>query len=178
MVEHVLFLRHFETGLNAEKRICGRSLEVPILTSTPISCETAVDHIVCSTAVRCRQTLDVFLQRYPVADIRFDPDAVERNMGVMEGELRARMVEAYPAMFCNNKFRVFQTPPGGESFEVFYDRVKWFWKRICLESDGTVLICAHNQFLKMLYFVIHKQAVQEDMWRMLSFPHGVVEKVF
>ena len=37
MAEHILFLRHLETQLNAEKRISGRSPDIPILESREFS---------------------------------------------------------------------------------------------------------------------------------------------
>ena len=65
MIEHVLFLRHFATQQNVEKQISGRSLDIPILGSCEITSNYSVDHVLCSPAIRCRQTLGVFLENHP-----------------------------------------------------------------------------------------------------------------
>lgn len=177
MVEHVLFLRHFETQLNAEKRISGRSLSTPILESREIICDFHVDSVLCSPAVRCQQTLEVFLQNQSTEDIHYMTELTERHMGIMEGCLRSDMVKKYPALFDGGKFRLFETPPGGESFEAFCKRVQTCWEWCQATMDGTILICSHNQFLKMLFFIIHDLPISEVRWKNINFPTGIIEKV-
>lgn len=177
MVEHVLFLRHFETQLNAEERISGRSPDIPILESREILCDFHVDSALCSPAVRCRQTLEAFLQKRSVQSIHYVPELAERHMGIMEGCLRSDMEETYPDLFDSGKFRLFETPPGGESFEAFQTRVRTFWEKYQKTLGGTLLICSHNQFLKMMYLIIHDLPVTEVQWKRINFPNGTIEKV-
>lgn len=178
MVEHVLFLRHAKTRYNKEKRISGRSFDLPIMEAGEIRCDIPIDSVLCSPAVRCRQTLDIFLQHHPVEYVCFDENLLERSMGIMEGQPRCEMMEAYPHLFQNEKFRLHETPPLGESFRAFYDRVVKLWEHVCKTYTGTVLICAHNQVLKMLYFVIQGVLPTESEWQELSFSTGKVEQLF
>lgn len=177
MVEQVLFLRHLETPFNKQNRILGRSLEVPISSPTEIVCDVPVHIALSSTALRCRQTMDCFLAKNTVAHLAFTPELVERGMGKMEGQPRAKMVSAYPELFHSNKFLLTQTPPEGESFQAFYERASNFWEGCHRSYDGTLLICSHNQFLKMLYFVIHDIPASQELWQEVRFPCGVVEKI-
>lgn len=177
MAQQVLFLRHSETQLNAEKRISGRSMDLPVLEIRDIPCDIPVDTVLSSPALRCRQTLEGFLKEQPVADIRYLPEMAERSMGFLEGHLRSDMAARYPDLFSGQKFRLFETPPGGESFADFQTRVRTFWETHRNATDGTLLICSHNQFLKMLYLTIHDLPITEARWKELSFPTGIVEKV-
>lgn len=178
MIDNVLILRHFETQLNTEKRICGRSLEEPVLIRPDIFCDVPVDIAFCSPAVRCVQTLDALRWHTQIPTIFYDAALVERDMGVMEGELRSDMIAAYPELFSDGKFRLFKMPPSGESFEAFYSRVRIFWKCVNEMYNGTLLVCSHNQFLKMLYIVVRDLPVTESEWKNLSFRHGIVERIY
>ena len=178
MVEHVLFLRHAKTRYNQEKRISGRSMELPIVETDEIVCDIPIDCVFCSPAVRCRQTLDLFLKQHTVEWVCFDQNLLERNMGIMEGELRCDMVEMYPHLFQKQKFRLHETPPMGESFRDFHERVVRFWEQVRDTYTGTVLVCAHNQVLKMLYFVIQGVLPTESEWFERSFSTGNVEQIF
>lgn len=178
VVEHVLFLRHAKTRHNQEKRISGRSMELPIAEAGEIVCDIPIDCVLCSPAVRCRQTLDIFLQRHPVEQVCFDENLLERGMGIMEGKLRCDMVQMYPELFQDQRFRLHETPPMGESFVDFHGRVVQFWEQVRAAHTGTVLICAHNQILKMLYFVIQGVLPTESEWTERSFSTGKVEQIF
>ena len=178
MIDHLLFLRHFETRLNTERRICGRSLNEPVWNSPDIICDVPVDIALCSTAVRCVQTLDALLRHTQIPVVFYDAALVERDMGVMEGELRSDMIAAYPELFSDGKFRLFKTPPSGESFEAFYNRIRTFWKCVNEMHNGTLLVCSHNQFLKMLYIVARDLPVTESEWKQISFRHGIVDRIY
>lgn len=177
MADHILFLRHFETKLNKEKRISGRSLEMTILEPQNIVGDFAVDHVICSPAVRCRQTLQAFLRDRQVEDVCYVPELVERDMGLLEGRLRSEMAKEYPLLFNDGKFCLFETPPQGESYKMFYDRVKECWEAHLKTQDGTILICSHNQFLKMLYLIILDIPVTEEHWERIYFQNGTVVKI-
>lgn len=178
VINHLLFLRHFETRLNAEKRICGRSLEEPALNSLDVLCDIPMDTAICSPAVRCVQTMDALLRNMQIPAVFYDAALVERGMGVMEGELRSDMIDAYPELFSDGKFRLFETPPSGETFEAFYTRVREFWERVNKTYNGTLLVCSHNQFLRMLYLIVQELPVTEVEWKSLSFQHGIVERIY
>lgn len=178
MVEHVLFLRHGQTRYLLEKRISGRSLEIPILEEKEIQCDIQIDCVLCSPALRCRQTLEPYLRSHPNVRVCFEQKLLERGMGVMEGQYRSDMAKAYPNLFHGSKFRLYETPPEGESFEDFHRRVMWLWQEICQTQTGTILICSHNQVLRMLSFVIGGTLPTQAQWEAKGFPVGVVMQIF
>ena len=136
-----------------------------------------MDVVLCSSAVRCRQTVNEFLKNQQAGSICYTWELEERHMGVLEGCLRSEMASQYPELFCKERFRLFETPPGGESFEAFRSRVRAFWDRYQDITEGTLLICSHNQFLKMLYLIIHDLPVTETQWKKINFPTGTIEKI-
>lgn len=178
MVEHILFLRHEQTLYLAEKRISGRSLEIPILEEKEIACDISVDCVLCSPALRCRQTLNLFLRGHRPGQVIFDHRLLERGMGTLEGQLRTDMAKCYPHLFHDLRFRLHETPPEGEAYEEFYCRALQLWEEIYQTKHGTVLICAHNQILKMLSFVIQGIEPTQSQWDERSFPVAVITTIF
>lgn len=58
MTKHIFFLRHFETKNNVNGILNGQSLEEPISAGHCIEKCFPFDIIYCSTALRCRQTVE------------------------------------------------------------------------------------------------------------------------
>lgn len=58
MIKHIFFLRHFETKNNVNGILNGQSLEEPIFAGHCIEKCFPFDIIYCSTALRCRQTVE------------------------------------------------------------------------------------------------------------------------
>ena len=178
MIKQVFVLRHFKTEHNISGKINGRSLNLPVLETFPIICDDQFDNIICSQAVRCKQTIDQYLIYHDTSEVLYTSEILERDMGIFEGQYRSEMKNKYPELFFENKFDVFATPPSGESYEVFYQRVVHFWKKYSCELDGSLLICSHNQFLKMLSFVISGKELTNKEWNSLSFPYGQIVRIF
>lgn len=174
MSNHILFLRHFRTSNNMQKLLNGRSEFIPISESNTISCNVHVNTAFCSSALRCRQTLGIFRRNNFVDKIYYTNYLLERDLGSMEGEDREEMAKTYTELFYESRMLVFSTPPGGETYNDFYERAKTFWLQYIRYSDGNVLICSHNQILKMLSFIISEEPVTEDAWRKRTFPFGEI----
>lgn len=176
MIKHIYFLRHFPTENNLTHVLNGRSLTTPIVNSTPIHCEDSINDIFCSSALRCRQTIECFSQS-TLSSITYTDLLLERDLGIFEGQPRNQMQTQYPTLFFNSKLIVFATTPKGETFSIFQNRIRTFWNICNNTSHGSVLICSHNQTLKMLYFEIKKSPLTIDTWNNLSFPHGKIIKI-
>ncbi|MFR5989764.1 MAG: histidine phosphatase family protein [Faecalibacterium prausnitzii] len=73
---------------------------------------------------------------------------------------------------------MFATPPKGESYDAFYQRVSRISQRLFELPYHTVLICSHNQFLKMLYFNINQLPVTSSGWNSLDYASGVITKIY
>ena len=170
--QQLFFLRHLPTQNNSHACINGRSADSPILEMRSIAGARDVDVVYCSPALRCRQTLECFIQANSVQTVYESNLLLERSMGLLEGQKRDAMAALYPDLFDRNKFRVFSTPPGGESFEGFMQRVRCFYTEHLAVASGDVLVCSHNQFLKALYFLVSNIPISEKRWKTLNFPFG------
>ena len=112
MTKHIFFLRHFETKNNVNGILNGQSLEEPISAGHCIEKCLPFDIIYCSTALRCRQTVE-WIEGHN--KIFFSEQLLERNLGLLEGHSRIEMQKQYPELFDKNRLNVFATPPEGES---------------------------------------------------------------
>lgn len=173
----ILFLRHFKTQSNLDNYLCGRSLLLPISESRDLSCSIPLDAAFCSSALRCRQTIEHVHFQNLASKIRYTDELLERNLGLMEGKPRDDMVQQFPNLFLDSKFRVFSTPPQGESFEDFKKRAQSFWNHYRSTYSGNILICSHNQMLKMLYFTILNKPISIATWNAKSFPYGTIVSI-
>jgi len=133
-----------------------------------------VDVVYCSSALRCRQTLECFFITNRAQAVIYSDALLERNMGKLEGQKRDVMAALYPELFDENMFCVFATPPEGESFLDFMQRARCFYSKYLENVSGDVLVCSHNQFLKALYFLVFEEQISEKQWKALTFPFGKV----
>lgn len=175
-MKHCFFLRHLETINNHNQLLNGSEMNIPILERHPIPCEIAIDIIFCSTALRCRQTTEIFLENHLVHSLFYSDLLLERDLGILQGKDRYAAAKEYPNIFQGSKLNVFATPPGGETYEHFFDRAVKAKNWINQNSDNTdnILICSHNQFLKMLLFLFKKSSVDGKKWNELTFPYGKI----
>ena len=152
--QHLFFLRHLQTEHNVNVCINGQSVGLPVLEIRSIIGARNVDTVYCSPALRCRQTMACFLKTNIVQTVVYSNMLLERDMGILEGEKRDIAAVHYPELFERKQFHIFKTPPSGESFSDFMQRVRDFYTNYLETASGDVLICSHNQFLKALYFTL------------------------
>lgn len=176
MLKQIYFLRHFQTENNINHLLNGHNINISIINGNPLHCESNIDLIFCSPALRCKQTIEFFVQDITPPIIYTDL-LLERDLGVMEGQSRTQMIKQYPTLFFNNKLVIYATPPQGESFDLFKNRATNFWNYCNSNNKETILICAHNQILKMLYFTLKTQEPTIVSWNSLSFPYGEIIKI-
>lgn len=173
MNKNFFLLRHLETSYNTSKLINGRSLTQPIKKEKNIVNSYYIDSIYCSDALRCRQTIDCYLKTNQAVPVHYSALLHERDMGIWEGKLKASVVSDAPELFINGNFKLFSTPPSGESYVNFKNRVYEFLRLIDNES-GNILICSHNQFLKMLLFTLNNTVITQEIWNSINFPYGKI----
>lgn len=170
----IYLLRHLKTGNNASGRISGQS-ETVILKGQKIIDENGVvpriQLVYTSPATRCLDTLKVAgVKGTPIQDVRL----LERNMGIFEGRIRNEIKAEYPEYFTFGKFDVFQTPPKGETFEEFYHRLYAFYDEKLTDKEENILVCGHNQALKMLKAIIQHREITRTYWNIQNFENGKV----
>lgn len=173
MSRHYFFLRHLKTSNNTLELINGRSLNQSIENEKYIINSQYIDSIYCSDALRCRQTIDCYLKNHKAVPIQYSELLYERDMGIWEGKLKSSIINNNPELFVNGKFKLFLTPPSGESYIDFKNRATEFLKSINKEN-GNILICSHNQFLKMLLFVLNNTTITQEIWNSVNFPYGEI----
>lgn len=173
MSKNYFFLRHLKTSNNTRQLINGRSLSQPIENERCITNSFYIDLIYCSDALRCRQTIDCYLKNHKSVPIQYTKLLYERDMGIWEGKLKSSLVSNNPDLFISEKFRLFSTPPSGESYIDFKNRATEFLKLMNKES-GNILICSHNQFLKILFLTLSNAVITQEIWNSINFPYGEI----
>lgn len=173
MSRNYFFLRHLKTSNNTRQLINGRSLTQSIENEKLIPNSYHIDLVYCSDALRCRQTIDCYFKTNPKVPVRYSKLLYERDMGIWEGKLKSFIVSNSPELFINGKFRLFSTPPSGESYVDFKNRATEFLQ-LMNKEDGNILICSHNQFLKMLLLTLSNTIITQEIWNTINFPYGEI----
>lgn len=173
----IYFLRHQETLNNRLGVISGQKDSPIIVSNISIEMINRVDVIYSSPSKRCLDTLQQVsgLEVSPVIDARL----VERNMGIFENYSRKDLCEEYGDFFleANGKirYRFELTPPKGESLSDFYNRLYSFCnENLFNHKEQNILICSHNQSMKMLYLILEDIQPNEEIWGKMSFPNGKI----
>ena len=168
-------IRHCATEDNASNLISGNS-DVPIIDRTvDISCYTKSDKIkvYSSPLKRCIQTGNILRGKIGFKRMQLDSRLKERNMGIFDGVDRKICIQKCADMFTSDgKFILEKTPPNGESFNEFYERVSQFWSDISIELENyDIIVISHNQTLKVLYSIVNGLDI-ESIWKKIYFRNG------
>lgn len=182
LMNNLYFLRHCRTENNIERVITGQ-MDIPILGNEEVEVNQYENQksllLLCSPLMRCKETANIFIQTTKIVpEIKFCDGLLERGMGDLEGLERRKAVSKYPDYFVNDKFIYSMTPPNGESYLHFSERADEFINNTLVESMkiGNVILCSHNQILKMIYFKI-KGIPIEEFWYKTGFINGKIYKI-
>lgn len=172
---HLYFMRHCATNFNQTNYISGAS-DVPIVChKIDISCYTHEKKvcIVSSPLTRCLETSQILSSQIQVSEIKKDERLQERDMGLLDGQIRSTAIKQFPQLFSvGGKFIPTLTPPSGESYNAFLGRVESAWVDILnMLNYSDVIIVSHNQTLKLLYSVIFDLDAK-SIWETINFENG------
>lgn len=181
MQNQLYALRHCKTSFNAQNIISGQ-------TDCPLIDYTVDDSIlekssgpnsyilITSSLSRCVETGEILRKQSNFCFSTYiDNRLIERNMGVLEGLSRYEASRKYPSYFCNEKFNDYMTPPMGESYVDFKLRVNSLISLIeQLLQNYNVILCSHNQTLRMLTALINDKQYTE----ISKYPNGTIIKIF
>lgn len=178
-------LRHCKTQNNIEKRISGQSDSLIIDYSVDISIlDQEVIYklglnVITSPAPRCLKTIDVIKQHIPgKITIQTDERLLERHMGLWEGKFKKSIMTHTAWETINEHINPYHTPPNGESISKCIKRIDEFLIDLEHNSLNTpIMICGHNQTLKLLKFQLFKLPNLIDFWKAESFENGKVERL-
>ena len=107
--------------------------------------------------ISLKMSISEFMASSPIIDKRL----LERNMGDFENQSLKELCQQYPHLFEERKdkiqFNFELTPPNGEAFSDLKNRVTSCCEEMILPKQNyNVLVCSHNQTLKMMYFVLQE----------------------
>jgi len=180
----IFLLRHLETNNNVKGLVSGRS-ESEIICNKLVGVEKIhlLHRVYSSPSERCRETIKLLFKQFGVVvETIFDDRLLERHMGVFEEQSKNELYETYPDYFILRdsriRFNPLTTPPSGESFDDFSQRIESFYME-CFSNnnfDTNILICSHNQTLKrLLLFKSQKNSV--ELFKIGDIPNGTIGKV-
>lgn len=167
----VILIRHAKTEYNETKRISGQA-DIAILQDTVLEFIDDFTGVIYSSPLkRCRQTLEKLCPKL-LDSVAYDSRLTERCMGIFEGNKRFEMQQKFPEYFIKGKLNVFKTIPEGEAFSEFYERVYSFYLDRLAKAEKNVLVCAHNQTLKVLKAILFQDEITLDYWGKNNFENG------
>lgn len=175
----LFFLRHLKTNYNRDNIISGKENSEILSGQKIINLPTTgikFDVVLCSPLKRCHSTLSLIPKDYMLS-IKYMNELSERDMGVLEGIGRAEAKAKYPYLFCGSKIDVSADIPDGESIYELQKRLEVIANYINYNQDKNILICSHNQTMKILYFTLNGILVTNDAWQCINFPNGVLINV-
>lgn len=180
MKKKLYVLRHCKTSFN-EKNIVSGQTDCPLLEYTVdysilIKQSRFESYILISSPLnRCILTGKILqLQSKLQISSFIDSRIIERNMGILEGKERCELFKEYPDYFSNGHFKEYMTPPMGESYDDFKLRITSFFysiEKLLLENN--IIICSHNQALRMLTAIIKSKRYKD----ISKYPNGIVREL-
>lgn len=180
LYNNIFFLRHLKTSNNDLCIISGQSdSEIVDINHHSKIDMSHFNKIYCSPSIRCVKTIELLsIQSDTVSNIIYDKRLLERNMGSLEGMIKKEVEKKYSDLFREGMFNVFKTPPQGESYECFKERVKDFYNDyLCVKESNNILICSHNQTLKLLRLLILERDITYHSWAEYSFQNGEITEI-
>lgn len=171
----IYFLRHIKTIYNLENLISGCFDAEPLSGQAlvvPDGAELRFHHVLCSPLKRCKATIDL-LPADCYDDVLYCEELVERNVGILEGMPRSQAQRDYPQLFSNGKLNVAASIPEGESIAEALQRIAPVVEKLRnLPDSMNVLVCSHNQTLKILLAAFKNIPISNEYWSSINFEHG------
>ena len=183
----LFFLRHCKSEYNAAHKISGQanpsviSLSIDAAALEVDSVQYQDLTIISSPLARCLQTVLCLMEQYRKiqSHLYIDGRIMERRMGCWEGRLKADVIRQFPQhCYCGN-INPLCAPPGGETIDEFAARIVDFTQSLkTVSKERPILICAHNQSLKLLKYQLIGHTDFLSFWTSCSFQNGKVERIY
>ena len=168
----VHLVRHGETDWNAERRIQGQTVEVPLNALGREQAAAVADELSAlpigalysSDLRRALETAEPIAERLGL-DIRVDPALRERDFGSSEGRLSddvaAELGKAYESYWLDADAR----HPGGESRRELSERVVGFLERLAADPPaGEVVVVTSGGPIRMATAWVQQLPVDDVPW--------------
>jgi len=172
----LFFLRHLKTLNNCNGIISGKT-DSELMPEQKIYDQPykniVFDVALCSPIKRCQDTIALIPKERIINTISV-AELVERNMGDLEGVTKAEAMLRFPLLFYSGKVDVASVIPNGESIQDVLERIEPVISYIKANKDKNVLVCSHNQTMKVLYCALCGISVTNAFWQVFNFPNGVL----
>ncbi|MEZ0230594.1 MAG: histidine phosphatase family protein [Planctomycetota bacterium] len=156
----VYLARHGETSWNAEGKIQGHT-DIPLNEAGRDQANALADQLASknlaavgtSDLSRARETAAIVAKALGLKPPVEEPLLRERQLGVFEGLTRAQLIERWPREWEAYKRDHANTPPEGEPYAAFLERILTGARRLTRKlarPDRPALIVAHGGVLKAL----------------------------
>ncbi|MDE5758338.1 MAG: histidine phosphatase family protein [Allobaculum sp.] len=173
----IYFLRHIKTTYNQDGIIsgCADAEVIPGQSLVlPPGMPVYFNRILSSPLKRCQATIEL-LPNSCYDSIEIFDCLIERNVGILEGLSKKVALTQYPFLFCDGKIDVDAIIPNGESISEVAERISIIAKEILLASvEMNILVCSHNQTLKVLFAILRKIPLTNNYWKKVNFKNGVL----
>jgi alpha-ribazole phosphatase len=173
-IMNLYFVRHGETDENAKKTYYG-STDVSLNekgVKQALKLEEKLknikfDKIYCSERLRAMETAKIITKNRE-SFIEYDSRINEMDFGIFEGKTYEEIKKIYPEEFVQweKQWKEF-CPKGGESYIMFYNRVKEFMEQIKKLNMENVLIVAHGGVVRSVYAYILNENL-DFYWKFAS----------
>jgi probable phosphoglycerate mutase len=175
----IYLIRHGETSGNAERRL--QRPDIPLNEAGLMQArrlgerlrDAGVVHVLSSDLLRARQTAEAVVTATG-SPIEFDSLFQERNFG----DLRGRLYEDLDP----NLFTEDYDPPGGETTDVFRERVRQAWQRIIacaavVEGKGHLAVVTHGLVYRVMFarHVLSSEADESELPRPGNTALSIIE---
>lgn len=171
---NIYFLRHGQTEENIKGTYYG-SLDVGLgekgieeaKEASSILKNIAFDRVYTSGLKRTIETADIVIGQGTYEIIK-DSRINEKSFGIFEGKTYEEIGDLYPKELekWTNNWKYY-CPEGGESYEMFYKRVKSFMDEIKETSLENILVITHGGVIRAVYCYILEENL-DFYWRFAS----------
>lgn len=176
----IFFLRHIKTTYNQKGVISGQFDAEPLPNQSlvlPPGLSVYFDRVISSPSKRCRATIELLpINCYD--SIEFTDQLIERNVGILESLSKQSAIAQYPHLFCDGNLDINAMIPNGESIMAVAERVLSLSDEIVSAPyTSNILICSHNQTLKVLYALLKNIPLTNDFWNAINFKNGTLVNI-
>ena len=173
----LIYMRHFLTEAYKDNIYMGQSdyaiCNTVIINKDALS-EMGSCLLLSSTLLRARQTANYIIEQFSNINftIKLLSELVERGLGDFEGKEKS-VVKQNTDFFSNGNLKFELTPPNGEAFCDFHERIKKAYTKIeFAKRENNVLVISHLQALRMLYFIATGNEGDYSKWYDINYKHG------
>lgn len=145
----IYYVRHGVTQANIEKRYNGivdeELSEIGIEKLNDVKSiyeDLDIDYVYCSPLKRCQQSFEILFNNHQINEIR--PELAEMNLGQWAGRTYQEVFDELSSQ--GYKLGEYVNPPGGETYDQLFSRVKNFFNEIVSthNDDETIVVMSHG----------------------------------